>query len=251
MTNFPNETPLSVYDAIDLANSGIFYLFEKDLRQTSLGSNQSKNDYEFRLAGQNQAQMDLIIARPIGVGNLWACDISGPSIHNWTENAQFDPSTGKILISSSNPRGISCPQCGTSGLNGNYCNNCGGSLASALVPPGTQASPANAQSAIPPANSDPNRMTGRPKKEIVVPEGMTKLSQPRGFEEALDSLLSGETLHSEMPAAVCLSCNGRNFQCAGPDGSYGPCNASSRDRCINAYKRDCPECSVSYQPASP
>ena len=123
-----------------------------------------------------------------------------------------------------------CPACGQTGVSGKFCNSCGGPLAVTMsgnltplgtLPGGTQVvgvgpgggqisvglpgpapvptagqlqpgqSPsagAGAQAA--PAHVDPNRMTGRAKKEVVVPEGMTRVAKSTGFEDELDKLLA-------------------------------------------------------------
>jgi hypothetical protein len=218
-TPFPNEQPISTHDTIELTENGIFSEFEDELQSTTIGSGQTKRDYEFRQAGANGR---IILAKPIKSGNLWACDITSgsPNQNVWVEKAQYDPATGGVDDSQS-PQGQqqavppgTCPSCGQTGVNGKFCNSCGGPLAAPapmgaanplaglpLVPgpvpvpmPGPlapgQTPSAGAGAQATPVHVNPDRMTGRPKKEVVVPEGMTKVTKSTGFADELDKLLA-------------------------------------------------------------
>ncbi len=125
---------------------------------------------------------------------------------------------------------LTCPGCGQTGVSGKFCNSCGASLANAvptltpcgscgfplphagaacpacvaasaaqsgpapvptagqLAPGQTPSAGAGAQSA--PRHINPNRMEGKPKKEVVVPAGMTSVVKSTGFSDALDKLFA-------------------------------------------------------------
>jgi hypothetical protein len=61
-------------------------------------------------------------------------------------------------------------------------------VAGQLQPGQSPGAGAGAQTA--PAHVNPNRMEGKPKKEVVVPEGM-KVTKSTGFLDGLDALLAG------------------------------------------------------------
>jgi len=222
---FPNDQPLNTHDTIDLAEAGAFTEFEEELQNTATGQGQTKRDYEFRSAGNGR----IIIAKPMKAGHLWATEITPGAPHQgvWVEGSQYDPSTGGIDDSQSPQQGGSpavpagtCPSCSATGVSGKFCNICGEPLAPgglaptfplpgfvptgqltvplgpAPVPTAGQLAPgqtpvagAGQQSA--PMHINPNRMEGKPKKELVVPEGMTRVAKSTGFADALDALLDG------------------------------------------------------------
>jgi hypothetical protein len=238
---FPNESPISTHDTIDLTERGTFSSFEEALGD--LGLNQTKRDYEFRQVGANG---HILIAKPVRSGPLWAVDLSQGD--EWIDNASYDPTTGNIDDSQSAqnqqnapsvPAGT-CPGCGATGLSGKFCHNCAAPLqgprqittASAAavlgLPPGALggaqvlgvgpggatvpvvAGPGGLSAVLPPQagqlqpgqtpqagagvmaaphHINPDRMTGRPEKPVVVPEAMTK-TKYTGFEDKLDALLA-------------------------------------------------------------
>jgi hypothetical protein len=226
---FPNEQPLSTHDTIDLTEAGFFSQFEEDLQDTPIGANQSKRDYEFRSAGPNGSiliakptKSGNLWATEITAGS--------PNHGQWIEKAQYDPATGGIDDSQTPQAAApvvapgTCPSCGMTGATGKFCHNCAAPLPTGPVPipshqgiaglagllPGVgqvvavgpapvptagqlapgQSPSAGAGAQAPIAHSNPNRMEGKPKKEVVVPEGMSK-SKSTGFEDALDALLAG------------------------------------------------------------
>lgn len=216
---FPNEQPLSTHDTIDLTEAGAFSEFEDELQNTALGQNQTKRDYEFRSASNGH----IILAKPVKSGNLWATEITPGAPHHgvWVEGAQYDSATGGIDDSASpqnqQPAAAAgtCPNCGVTGVNGKFCHNCAAPLPATPVPitahvgqvPGLvpvgpapvptagqlapgQTPTAGAGQQTAPAHINPNRMEGKPKKELVVPEGMTRVAKSTGFKDALDALLS-------------------------------------------------------------
>ena len=226
---FPNERNINTHDTIDFTENGHFSSFDDALADSTSGASHTRKDYDFTQAGNGQ----IILAKPRKTGHLWALDVN---MGDWVENAQYDPSTGSIDA----PVPGTCPSCGATGVGGKFCNSCGGTLqnsptqipalsglaaaAAALgIPPGThvvgvgpggqtmgipspgQLAPggtpiAGAGHIPPPAHINPNRMTGSNKKEVVFPEGMTRVVKSTGFVDALDALLdAGSTDDSQSP----------------------------------------------------
>lgn len=230
MAQFPNESAIQTHDVIDLTEQGVFSGFEDELQSTTVGANQSKRDYEFRLAGPRG---NIILAKPLKAGSLWACDITSgsPTGGSWVEGAQYDPATGGIDASQSpqaQPQTApgTCPNCGATGVSGKFCNSCGGPLAfpamSGLTtqvvqipgiggPPGPAQIPvagplapgqmpsAGAGTQPTPYQSNPNRMEGKPKKELVVPESMTRVAKSTGFADALDAMIAEAEAADKQP----------------------------------------------------
>ncbi len=221
MAQFPNESAIQTHDVIDLTENGTFSGFEDELQNTTTGASQTKRDYEFRLAGPRG---NIVLAKPIKTGSLWACDLTSgsPTAGVWVEGAQYDPATGGIDASQSpqqQPQVApgTCPQCSATGVSGKFCNSCGAPLltptqistalgglgglapiglpgvvpapvAGPLAPGQTPSAGAGAQAT--PAHINPSRMTGKPKKEVEVPEGMTRVAKSTGFADALDAMLA-------------------------------------------------------------
>jgi hypothetical protein len=220
MSTFPNERPLTTHEAVQLAEDSVFGEFENQLDDSTSGANQTKLDYDYSLAGPNST---ILLAKPRKTGNLWATNVvhGHPHQGEWLEGATYDPATGDIDwnaggVQASTVSTQVCNSCGISGLSGKFCNNCGGPLSTVAAPlaapivgvpiaplpnappPPPYAAPlqpgqtptAGAGHVSPPAHVNPNRMEGKPKKEVVVPEGMTRVAKNTGFKDALDQMLA-------------------------------------------------------------
>jgi hypothetical protein len=225
MAQFPNERPLSTHEAISIAEDNAFSGFEDELNNTQAGASQTKLDYDYTVAGPNAT---ILLAKPRRTGSLWACNMTAghPNQGEWVENATFDPRTGDIDYNAAQqasqattgPAGV-CMSCGHVQTGpGKFCAMCGdpltqgtavhapvGSLGALLPPPAAPGPPpapyaaplqpgqtpsAGAGHIAPPAHINPNRMEGKPKKEVEVPEGMTRVAKSTGFSDALDALLA-------------------------------------------------------------
>jgi hypothetical protein len=225
---FPNEQPISTHDCIDLTETGIFGEFESELQDTAIGQNQSRRDYEFRTAGPN-GTIIIAKPTKSGNLWATEITNGAPHQGTWVEKAQYDPATGGIDDSQTPQAtapaatpGV-CPSCGMTGAFGKFCSNCAAALPTGPVPipahqgiaglagllPGVgqvvavgpapvptagtlqpgQSPSAGAGAQAPIGHSNPNRMEGKPQKEIVVPEGM-RVTKSTGFQDDLDKLLA-------------------------------------------------------------
>ncbi len=198
---FPNEKPLSIDEAIDHAENQVFSNFEDELSGTAnaAGStSQTKKDFDYSTGGHNG---HILIARPKkpGAAKVWANDLANDQ--EWHEDASYDPAHGSVAApgkalpaTTGTAGGIGigmCAACGNSLVPGSkFCNGCGTPVvATPAAPVAPPAIPSGAARVIPAVVHNPNRMEGRPEKEVVVPEGM-KSTKHKGFEDALDKLLA-------------------------------------------------------------
>ena len=191
---FPNEKPLSIDEAIDHAENNVFSSLEDELN-----GNNTKKDFDYSTGGHNG---HILIARPKkpGAAKVWANDLANDQ--EWHEDASYDPAHGSVAAPGKSPPahlgtagGIgvgNCGACGNSLVAGSkFCNGCGTPVAAQPAAPVAPAAvPPGAARPVPPIVQNPNRMEGRPEKEVVVPEGM-KTTKHKGFEDALDALLAG------------------------------------------------------------
>jgi hypothetical protein len=226
---FPNERNISTHDTIDFTENGVFSSFEEALQDSTSGSSQMKKDYDFTQAGNGQILLAKprktghLWAIDVNQGEWVENAQYDPSTGSIDSSQSPNNTTPQI------PAGT-CPNCSATGVSGKFCNSCGGALptsptqiaahtglagiAAALgIPAGTAvigvgpgghtvgipsagqlapgASPIAGAGHVPaPAHVNPNRMTGSNKKEVVVPEGMTKVVQTTGFADDLDKLLA-------------------------------------------------------------
>ena len=207
MPVFPNERPIPTHELISLAEDGAFSDFDEGIIDSGTLPAQSttRKDYNFTMAGPNG---HIVVARPIsGTVNPWAKDINNPE---WLENASYDTRTGGLDPSTCPqpaPAPVPAGAPGTCGSCGNapalvgggvpaFCPSCGAAIAPATTgaiqvgpTPGLPLPPIIGGKTLVGA-FNPNRMEGRPQKEVIVPEGMKACAKPTGFTDALDALLA-------------------------------------------------------------